>query len=157
ELIEGLAEPLASLALLSSITQIILGEWEDQLHEQLQHVLGDWVPAVNRRELLRLLRWAATTFAAAHVTGLNTDEQERVTRAIAIPSRVDAQVIDHIETMLQHCKRQEDALGPQAVLQTVLAQRQLVDTLLTECPDSLRPRLLSVYSNMSSSVGTYYF
>jgi hypothetical protein len=59
--------------------------------------------------------------------------------------------------MLQRCKRQEDALGPRAVLQTVLAQRQLVDALLAECSDALRPRLLSIYSNMSSSVGTYYF
>jgi hypothetical protein len=63
----------------------------------------------------------------------------------------------HIETMLQHCKRQEDALGPQAALHTVLAQRQLVDALLAECPESLRPRLLSVYSSMSSSVGFYCF
>jgi transcriptional regulator with XRE-family HTH domain len=156
KLTEGLAEPLASLALLSSITQIILGEWEDRLYEQLKSVLGEWIPTVNRRELLRLLRWAATTLAAAHVSGLNTDEQERLARAVALPRRVDAQVIDHIETMLQHCKRQEDALGPQAVLQTVLAQRQLVDGLLTECPDSLRPRLLSVYSSMSTSVGGYF-
>ncbi len=59
--------------------------------------------------------------------------------------------------MLQHCKRQEDALGPQAVLQTVLAQRELVDSLLDECSDELRPRLLSVYSSMSSSVGIYFF
>jgi hypothetical protein len=156
EVVEGLAEPLASLALLSSITQVILAEWEDRLYEQLKHVFGDWVPTVNRRELLRLLKWAATTFAAAHVSGLNPDEQERVAKAIAVPSRVDAQVIEHIESILQHCKRQEDALGPQAVLHTVLAQRQLVDALLRECPDSLRPRLLSVYSSMSTSVGGYF-
>jgi DNA-binding XRE family transcriptional regulator len=127
---EGLVEPLASLALLSSITQIILGEWEDRLSEQLKSVLGEWIHTVNRRELLRLLRWAATTLAAAHVSGLNTDEQERLAKAIATPRRVDGPVIDHIETMLQHCKHQEDSLGPQAVLQTVLAQRNLVDSLL---------------------------
>ncbi len=111
---------------------------------------------MDRRELLGLLRWAATIVAAAPVSGLDSDEQERLSQALAVPSRVDAQVIDHIETMLLHCKRQEDALGPQAVLHTVLAQRRLVDTLLTECPDSLRPRLLSVYSSMSTSVGGYF-
>jgi hypothetical protein len=42
-------------------------------------------------------------------------------------------------------------------LQTVLAQRQLVDALLAECPISLHPRLLSVYSSMSSSAGFYCF
>lgn len=78
-------------------------------------------------------------------------------RAIASPSRVDAKAIDHIETILQHCQRQEDSLGPQAVLDTVLAQRQLVRTLLTGCPALLRPRLLSVHSNMSSSAGHYFF
>ncbi|MGH3854909.1 MAG: hypothetical protein ACRDR6_15710 [Pseudonocardiaceae bacterium] len=70
---------------------------------------------------------------------------------------MDSRVIDHIETILQHCQRQEDALGPQAVLDTVLAQRQLVRTLLTGCPTLLRPRLLSVHSSMSTSAGFYFF
>jgi DNA-binding XRE family transcriptional regulator len=154
---EGVAGPLASLACLSSATHILPTEWEERLYEQLKSVLGEWVEKVDRRKLLGLLGWAATSIVAAPVSNLDPDEQERLARAIALPSRVDAQVIDHIETMLQHCKRQEDALGPQAVLHTVLAQRQLVDALLRECPDSLRPRLLSVYSSMSSSVGFYCF
>jgi hypothetical protein len=156
ELAEVLGELLASLACLSDVIETIPAEWEDRLRDQLASVLGEWAHMMNRRDLLRLLRWAATIVAVAPVSGLDTDEQERVARAIALPRRVDAQVIDHIETMLLHCKRQEDALGPQAVLQTVLAQRQLVDGLLTECPDLLRPRLLSVYSSMSTSVGGYF-
>jgi flagellar motor switch protein FliG len=79
---------------------------------------------MKRRELLQIPGRAATTVAASAVSSLDTEEQERLTQAIASPSRVDAQVIDHIEAILQHCKRQEDALGPQAVLHTVLAQRQ---------------------------------
>jgi DNA-binding XRE family transcriptional regulator len=154
---ESLAGPLASLACLSSATHILPTEWEERLYEQLKNVLGEWVEKVDRRKLLGLLGWAAGIIAAAPVSNLDPDEQERLARAIALPSRVDGQIIDHIETMLQHCKRQEDALGPQAVLHTVLAQRQLVDALLTQCPDSLRPRLLSVYSSMSSSVGFYCF
>ncbi|MCA1705766.1 MAG: hypothetical protein LC808_21880, partial [Actinobacteria bacterium] len=75
----------------------------------------------------------------------------------AVPSRVDAQTIDHIETILQGCKRQEDSFGPHAVLHTVIAQREWVDSLLDECPGELRPRLLSVYSSMSSSIGGYLF
>jgi transcriptional regulator with XRE-family HTH domain len=157
ELAEGLAGPLMPLAFLSSITQTIPAEWEDRLRDQLKNVFGEWVYTMNRRKLLWLLGWAAATVAAAPVSGLDPDEQERLTQAVALPSRVDAQVIDHIETMLQHCKRQEDALGPRAVLQTVLAQRQLVYSLLDDCPVALRPRLLSVYSSMSSSVGTYCF
>ncbi|MGH3688013.1 MAG: hypothetical protein ACRDSM_23810 [Pseudonocardiaceae bacterium] len=154
---DGLAGSLASLASVSSATRTIHAEWGDQLYDQLKSVLGGWATTMNRRKLLRLLGWAASIVAAHPVSGLDADEQERLVRALASPSRVDGPVIDHIETMLQHCKRQEDALGPQAVLQTVLAQRQLVDGLLTECPDELRPRLLSVYSSMSTSVGAYCF
>jgi DNA-binding XRE family transcriptional regulator len=168
ELAEGLAGPLMPLAFPNSITQTIPAEWEDRLRDQLKNVFGEWIYTMNRRKLLWLLGWAAATVAAAPVrdlgwmaafpvSSLPTDEQERFAKAMALPSRVDAQVIDHIETMLQHCKRQEDALGPRAVLQTVLAQRQLVYSLLDDCPVALRPRLLSVYSSMSSSVGTYCF
>lgn len=157
DLAEVLAGLLASVASLSGGTQPIPSEWEDRLYEQLKHVLGEWAQTMNRRKLLRLLGWAATVVAATPVSGLDTDEQERLVRALAVPSRVDAQVIDHIEGVLQYCKRQEDALGPQAVLHSVLAQRKLVDSLLGECRDELRPRLLSVYSSMSSSVGFYCF
>jgi len=157
ELADGVAGSLVSLASVSSATQTVPAEWEDRLYDQLKSVLGEWASTMNRRKLLRLLGWAASVIAAAPVSGLDPDEQERVVQAVAVPSRVDERVIDHIEVMLLHCKRQEDALGPHAVLQTVLAQRRLVDALLAECPESLRPRLLSVYSSMSTSVGTYFF
>jgi tetratricopeptide (TPR) repeat protein len=158
ELAEGLAGPLACLAFLSSATQIIPTEWEDRLYDRLKSFLGEWADKMNRRELLRLLRWAATIVAATPVSNfLDPDEQQRLAKAVALPSRVDERVINHIEVMLLHCKRQEDVLGPYAVLHTVLAQRELVNSLLGECPAELRPRLLSVYSSMSTSVGTYFF
>ncbi|MGH3907867.1 MAG: hypothetical protein ACRDTE_27370, partial [Pseudonocardiaceae bacterium] len=113
---------------------------------------------MNRRGLIQLLGWAASTAAAPSVVGiLNTDEQQRLAGAIASPSRVDDQVIDLLETIHRYCKQQDDALGARAVLNTVLAQRNLVSDLLAECPASLRPHLLSVYSDMSSSIGYYFF
>jgi DNA-binding XRE family transcriptional regulator/tetratricopeptide (TPR) repeat protein len=157
ELAEGLGALLASLACVSDVTETIPAEWEDRLRDQLTGVLGEWAHTMNRRDLLRLLRWAATIVAAAPVINLDPDEQQRLAKAIALPSRVDERVIDHIEVMLLHCKWQEDVLGPHAVLHTVLAQRELVNSLLGECPAELRPRLLSVYSSMSTSIGTYFF
>lgn len=154
---DGLAGSLASLASVSSATQTIPAEWEERLYDQLKSVLGEWASTMNRRKLLRLLGWAASIVAAAPVSGLDPDEQERLVQAIALPRRVDAPVIDHIETMLQHCKRQEDALGSRMVLDTVLTQRRLIHGLLADCPERHRPRLLSVYSDMSTSIGYYFF
>ncbi|MCA1607492.1 MAG: helix-turn-helix domain-containing protein, partial [Acidobacteria bacterium] len=157
ELTGGLAGPLLYLAFLSTSAQAAPIDWSDQLREQLRTFLREWAHTVERREHLRLLGWVATAVAASQIISLDSEEQERLSKAIVTPSRVDTQVIDHIETMLKHCKRQDDILGPQAVLHTVLDQRELVRSLLDECPDGLRPRLLSVYSSMSSSIGTYFF
>jgi transcriptional regulator with XRE-family HTH domain len=157
ELAGGLAGPLVYLAFLSSPAQAVPIEWRDQLYEQLRAFLRGWADTMDRRELLRLLGWVATTVAASPVSKLDGDEQERLAEAVVAPRRVDEQVIDQMETMLRHCQRQEDALGPHAVLQTVLAQRELVRSLLEECSAGLRPRLLSLYSSMSSSIGFYFF
>jgi len=157
ELAGGLAGPLLYLAFLSTSAQAAPIEWSDQLREQLRTFLREWAYTVERREHLRLLGWVATAVAASKIISLDSEEQERLSKAIVTPSRVDIQVIDHIETMLKHCKRQDDILGPQAVLHTVLDQRELVRSLLDECPDGFRPRLLSLYSSMSSSIGTYFF
>jgi DNA-binding XRE family transcriptional regulator len=158
ELAAGLAVPLAYLMFLGSTTTAIPAESRDQIHAQLTTFLRGWADTMNRRELIQLLGWAATTVATTPaMTGLDPDEQERLAKAIATPTRVDNQVIDHLETMLRSCKRQEDTLGPGAVLNTMLAQRNLVHGLLAECPNNLRPRLLSVYSDMSTSIGFYFF
>ncbi|MGH9194854.1 MAG: hypothetical protein ACRD1T_03835 [Acidimicrobiia bacterium] len=73
------------------------------------------------------------------------------------PSRIDTATIEHIETVLWRCQRQDDALGPQAALDTVLAQRNLARVLMRECPASLRPRMLSVLSNASRHAGWLSF
>ncbi|MGH3568285.1 MAG: hypothetical protein ACRDRH_20105 [Pseudonocardia sp.] len=87
----------------------------------------------------------------------DTDEQQRLTRTTTLPSKVDEQVISHIEAILRHCQLQEDVLESRAVLPTLLGQQTLVRDLLTQCPASLRARFLSTYSNMSTSIGYYFF
>ncbi len=156
---ERITEVRTSGTFPASVTVELPAEGDTEIRDQLTNLLlREWVGMMNRRGVLQLPWWAATIVAALSVlSGLNADEQQRLARAVASPSRVDAQVIDNIETMLQHCKRREDALGPRAVLGTVLAEQGLVESLLTECPDALRPRLLSVSSDMSTSIGWYYF
>jgi hypothetical protein len=89
--------------------------------------------------------------------GLDRGEQERVVLAFATPSRVDETVIGHIEAVLWRCMRQDDVLGPQAALDTTLAQRNLVRHLLPGSPALLRDRLLSLSANLSRFAGWLCF
>jgi hypothetical protein len=126
----------------------------ERAYDRLVQLLSRWADTVQRRELLRLVGWAASAVAAAPLLeGLYPEEQVRVTQAIETPSRIDAATIDHIEAVLWRCIRQDDALGAQATLDTVRAQRDLVRLILPECPTALRPRLLSLYSNYSLQAG----
>ena len=144
--------------LAGSLAGEVTAEGNDEVVGRLVTLLCRLVGAMNRRELFELLGWATGTVITSPVlSALDPDELERLARAIASPSRVDQQVIDHLAAILQHCKRQNDALGPRAVLNTVIAQRNLVRDLRAECPSALRPNLLSVYSNMSTSIGYYFF
>jgi DNA-binding XRE family transcriptional regulator/tetratricopeptide (TPR) repeat protein len=141
----------------ADVREVAVGEG-DQVAKQLVTLLCGLVGAMNRRELLQLLGWAVgTVVASPTMRDLGAEEQERLARAIVSPSRVDERVIDHIDAIFRHCKLQEDTLGSRAVLPTVLGQSKLIHDLLTECPGYLRSRLLSVYSDMSTSIGYYFF
>lgn len=125
---------------------------------QLTDYLRSWATDVNRRELIRLLGLAATNLAAVPLLiTLNDDEQGRLEKVIATPRRVDAQAVGYIETVLHAAMNQDDVLGPQAALDTVLAQRKLTHTLLSECPSQLRRRLLTLYGNVSRFAGWLSF
>lgn len=153
----GLLVPLRMLAELAH-HQIATAREREVLYEQLVRVLASWADRMNRRDLLRVLGWAATAAAAAPLfPGLDLDEQARVIGAIDAPQRIDETVVGHIEAVLWSAMRQDDTLGPQAALDTVLAQRNLTRALLLECPLSLRPRLLSLFSNLSRFAGWLAF
>jgi transcriptional regulator with XRE-family HTH domain len=137
---------------------LISARQRDDFFARLVRFLIGWADTMERRELLRILGWATSAAMAAPLfTMLDAEAQERIAGVIAAPSRVDETVIGHIETVLQRCRLQDDALGPQATLDTVLAQRNLVQAMLMECPTGLRPRLLSVYSDLSRQTGWLSF
>lgn len=127
----------------------------DRAFNQLVQFLTSWAHTMKRRELLRTLGWAAA--AASTFYAIDIEEQQRIASALSKPSRVDTATIEHIETVLWRCQRQDDALGPQAALDTVLAQRNLARVLVRECPAPLRPRMLSVLSNASRHAGWLSF
>lgn len=133
-------------------------------HDVLEALSADladlraWIEDMKRRELLRALgSTAVAVTASAFGADSNADEYDRLVGALATPSRVDEAVIGHIEEVLWSVMRQDDALGPQAVLSTVIAQRGLIESVLPECPTRLRPRLLSVFANTSRFAGWLSF
>ena len=120
-------------------------------YHQLVKDLIEWACRMKRRDILQWLSSAAA--AAPLLDGLDRGEQERVAGVFATTSRVDETVIGHIDAVLWRCMRQDDALGPQAALDTTLAQRNLVRGLLPGTPDALRDQLLSLYANLSRFAG----
>jgi tetratricopeptide (TPR) repeat protein len=127
----------------------------DRAYHQLVQFLRSWAHTMDRRDVLGLLAWAAS--AASVFPATAGDEQARVASVLGGSSRVDAQTIEHIEAVLWHCRRQDYALGPQAVLNTVLAQRDLARALVADCPAALRPRMLSALSEASRQAGWLSF
>ncbi|HET9258063.1 MAG TPA: hypothetical protein VFO16_23085 [Pseudonocardiaceae bacterium] len=127
----------------------------DQAYHQLVGFLRRWAHTMDRRDVLRLLAWAGT--AASVFPTTVGDEHERVASVLSGSSRVDAQTIEHIESVLWHCRRQKRTLGPQAVLPTVLAQRDLTRALVPDCPAGLRPRMLSTLGEASRQAGWLSF
>jgi transcriptional regulator with XRE-family HTH domain len=127
-------------------------------YERLVQSLIEWAYRMKRRDILQWLSWAAASASAAPVlNNLDPTEQERTLGAFVNPSRVDSTVIDHIDGVLWRCMRQDDMLGPQAALDTVLAQRRLVQSILPSTPSPLNRRLLSLYANLSRFAGWLSF
>lgn len=153
-----LTHQLSSLAAATDGDQRLSARQKDAAFQQLLDVFVSWAHTMNRRALLRHLSWAAATAAAAPLfDGLADEQQDRLAAVIQQPSRVDDTVVNHIEQVLWRCMRQDDSLGPQAALDTVLAQRNLAHAMLAECPSGLRPRLLSVFANLSRYAGWLAF
>ena len=90
--------------------------------------------------------------------GVRADEQQRVASVLRTPSRVDAKTIEHIEAVLWHCARQDETLGPQAVLNTVLTQRDPGPRAGARMPARPAPsRMLSAQSEASRLAGWLSF
>ncbi|MGY1946708.1 helix-turn-helix domain-containing protein [Nocardia asiatica] len=128
------------------------------LHSSLDAELRTWVE-MNRRELLRLFGGVSGGLpaVAAILAGLNPDEQRRVGAVLVQPGRVDSATIGRIESAMNIALSQEDLYGPYAVLPMVSAQLAIASALLREAPDQLRPRLLTVHSQLAEMVGWMRF
>jgi len=107
---------------------------------------------IGRRNAVRVVFGA---LAAAGLSGLNLDDCERMALAVDAPQRVDARVVESLAIALAQFKRQEDTLGPSAVVRTVVAQYDVVGALLAgDVPEKMSRPLLSVKSAMAEEIGS---
>ncbi|MEV5410569.1 hypothetical protein AB0K60_17215 [Thermopolyspora sp. NPDC052614] len=134
-------------------------EPRDQEYDRLIHSLVRWAAQVKRRDALTVLGAAATAaYASPAFDLLSPEDLDRVASAVADPVRVDDATVDHMETVLRHVMRQEDALGPQPVLETMIAQHRLLQTVLAGgASDQVRPKLLSLLANAGRSIAWMLF
>ncbi|MGH3916500.1 MAG: hypothetical protein ACRDTC_24280 [Pseudonocardiaceae bacterium] len=147
---------VALLHHLESLTSSLTTPAErDRAYHQFVQLLRRWAHTMDRRNALQFFSRAALAASAAGI--VDGDGYERLAAVLSGSSRVDTQTIEHIEAILRHCERQDDVLGPQAALETVLAQRDLAHSLLLDCPGSLRPQLLSALSYASREAGWLSF
>jgi len=152
-------EIAAVLSALPGQHQQTHGALRDQEYDHLVDALAHWAEHMKRRDVLAILGAAAAAACASPLLErLAPDETERIVFAASGACRADDSVVGHIEAVLDHCMRQEDALGPQIVLQTVLAQHHVVRSLLAGVSnEDLRARLLSLLANISRFTGWVLF
>jgi len=123
-----------------------------QLAEELMATMTKLVRSVGRRHALQLASWMLTTMG---LSGLDPEEYTRVAHAVATPSWVDAKVINNLAITLATCKRLEDRLGAGEVLDTAIAQHDMVRRLLDGCHEQFCKPLRLLDANMACTIGGY--
>ncbi|MGH3936268.1 MAG: hypothetical protein ACRDS1_15045 [Pseudonocardiaceae bacterium] len=152
---------LSPLSLARAVTPLV-----HRLHEvdvpELAQVIVMWMqrlnPSVNRREVLAKLSAAFTAAALTPLFDLlNPDEQERLTHVIQHPDSFDLAALGYCERMITSLRRQDNALGPQFTLHSVIGHRQLVQQLAQAAPVEFAQRALSAYAELTQLVGWLCF
>jgi transcriptional regulator with XRE-family HTH domain len=130
---------------------------DDDYDQLIQH-LSDWAARMRRRDLLAVLSAAAAAAYASPAFAPDPDGARRTVLAASGQGRADETVVAHMNSILTHLMRQEDTLGPQIVLGTVLAQRDVAQTLLASGPDEpVRGQLLALLANIYRFAGWSLF
>jgi hypothetical protein len=80
-------------------------------------------------------------------------EADRLTQAIAQPSRVDPQVIEYFRRMLAEHYTGDKMLGPRQFLGTVMAQLEVLDTLRKQARPPVAKPLLRTLAQYAEFVG----
>lgn len=108
---------------------------------------------MDRRALLRTAGGAGVGLAAV---GLVPDEQ-RARWLMSGAGRTDRHALDLVRSTLHGAMLLDDTLGSPAAQGMVVAQQQLVEAMLTNCPANLRPDALTLYAEWVGLAGVLAF
>jgi tetratricopeptide (TPR) repeat protein len=115
---------------------------------------------VNRRQLLFELAIAmGGTSALPLLRHLTDDEKARLAHAVRGTTRIDDRTVTMIENLTARCWRQDETLGPAAVVSVADAQRNLVAHLLSQANagPALRDRILTAYWELCHLAGWSHY
>lgn len=150
------------LALSAAATRDLARQVETISFDELAQIVLTWIRQgyldMNRRDLLQKVSAALTVAAASPVFDMaEADSRERIAAAVQNPSRIDDAMVTDAEQALLPYRKQGDVLGAHVALQSALAQRKFIAGFLAEAPGTLKPRLLSVYAELSQTIGWQLF
>jgi tetratricopeptide (TPR) repeat protein len=133
---------------------------DDAEYNRLVNNLIEWAKRTRRRDILQWISWAASAAAAApalDILDIASTDHAFGTAPIAPSRSIDPTIVDDLDAVLWRCIRYDDALGPQATLNTILTQRQIVRGLLPATSGVLRERVLSLFASYSRFAGWLSF
>lgn len=108
--------------------------------------------SISRRQFGELL--AAGSFMTMLPSGLfNTDETDRLRRAISVPRQVDTQVVDYFRRLLDEHYTADKMLGPAELLPVAHAQMATLDRLRRDARPPVNQLLTPVQSHYAEFVG----
>ncbi|MGH8906472.1 MAG: hypothetical protein ACRD0K_08145 [Egibacteraceae bacterium] len=105
---------------------------------------------LSRRTVLAA---GGASLAAALAGLLDPDELARVKAAVIQPNRADMATVGHLEALLGHYRRLEDAFGPRRLLGPVKTSLDLVDHLRRDAQPPVRQALLSLAGQYQQLAG----
>jgi tetratricopeptide (TPR) repeat protein len=115
-------------------------------------------PDLDRRALLFSLSSAFALAAAAPTFERIADDQQRLGRVLDGGNRADRAVLDHAQSVIADCRRHGDTLGPAVTLQCVMAERDILATILRASLSAhLARQAKSAYAELTQLAGWLVF
>lgn len=135
----------------------VLGKRLSYSHTYLWEIeTGRKLPSLRIAEVLDVAldgRGELTGMVAEDPTPIDTDEQDRVLSVASSPHRLDTATVDALTAMLAYQRRLEDTAGSAQLVAPVVGQLGVIETLLADAPDRLRPAMTSLAAQWAQFAG----